>query len=84
MKNSDFEKSKADADAMVLWRFNVLKALGIVEDRATLRRWMATEGFPPPLILGPNSLAWDAEETRQWVKNRLCGAAPQPPRAKAA
>jgi hypothetical protein len=42
MKNSDFEKSKADADAMVLWRFNVLKALGIVEDRATLRRWMAT------------------------------------------
>ena len=82
MKNSDFEKSRADAK--VLWRFSDLKALGIVEDRATGRRWMDTEGFPQPIILGPNSLAWDAEEVRQWVKSRPRGAAPQPPRAKAA
>ena len=44
MKNSDFEKSRADAK--VLWRFSDLKALGIVEDRATGRRWMDTEEFP--------------------------------------
>jgi len=67
--------------ARELWRFADLKLLGYVADRATLRRWMNVEGFPKPIVLSANSIAWRAPEVLEWLANRPRGAAPQPPRA---
>lgn len=63
-----------------LWRFADLERLGIVHDRATLRRWMklATDPFPSPMVMSPNSIAWRAYEVRAWLDRRPRGAAPQP------
>lgn len=82
MNNSNREK--AAIEAQTLWRFNDLKLLGIVDDRATLRRWIATGGFPKAIILSPNSIAWHAAEVLEWLDNRPRGAAPQPSRSKKA
>ena len=64
-----------------LLRFRDLKALGIVEDRATLRRRMGTQNedpFPGSVILSPNSVAWVTSEVRAWLDRRPRGVAPQP------
>jgi predicted DNA-binding transcriptional regulator AlpA len=64
-----------------LLRFRDLKALGIVEDRATLRRWMNPKGddpFPSPIVLSGNSVAWVTLEVRAWLDRRPRGVAPQP------
>jgi hypothetical protein len=41
-----------------LWRFRDLQALGIVEDRMTLRRRIKAVGFPRPILLSSNAVAW--------------------------
>jgi predicted DNA-binding transcriptional regulator AlpA len=64
--------------AKEIWSFRDLKALGIVNDRATLRRRIASEGFSQPVILGPNSVGWIADEVRSWLASRPRGPAPQP------
>jgi len=69
--------------ARELWRFNDLKFLGIVADRATLRRWIRTLEFPPPMIMSANSVAWPAAEVRAWLAGRPRGLAPQPGPARA-
>jgi predicted DNA-binding transcriptional regulator AlpA len=63
-----------------LWRFAHLQRLGIVDDRATLRRWMklAIDPFPSPMVMSPNSIAWRADEVRAWLDRRPRGPAPQP------
>ena len=43
-------------------RFDDLKARGIVKNRMTLWRWIERGIFPPPVDLGPNSRAWDADD----------------------
>ncbi|GAB4231983.1 MAG: hypothetical protein Kow00109_04330 [Acidobacteriota bacterium] len=53
-----------------LLRFHDLKRLGVVTNRATLRRWVAAGDFPPPIPVGPNSLAWRADEVRAWLDRR--------------
>jgi predicted DNA-binding transcriptional regulator AlpA len=63
-----------------------LKTIGIVEDRATLRRWMRAQGedpFPHPIILSGNSVAWVAAEVCAWLDRRPRGSAPQPRRLEA-
>lgn len=62
------------------WRFRDLERLGIVHDRATLRRWMrvALDPFPQPIVMSANSIAWSAGEVRQWLERRRRGPAPQP------
>lgn len=67
-----------------LWRFADLRLLGIVADRKTLRRWMETQGFPQPIILTANSIAWRSAEVREWVDSRPRGLAPQPARQRKA
>src|SRR5271166_2174356 len=60
-----------------LLRFRDLKALGIVEDRATLRRWMRTQNedpFPTPIVLSGRVTS----EVRLWLDRRPRGRAPQP------
>lgn len=46
----------------VLLRFRDLKARGVVNNYPTLYRWIEHEGFPPGMMLGPNSRAWRESE----------------------
>ena len=43
-------------------RFKDLKQRGVVSNRVTLARWIADGLFPPPIHLGPNSIAWRLDE----------------------
>jgi prophage regulatory protein len=52
------------------YRFTDLKSRRIVENRMTLRRWMATQGFPRPVNLGPNSIGWIKAEVDEWLARR--------------
>jgi prophage regulatory protein len=59
--------------AMVRKRFLKYRDLedqGIVSNRMTLRRWIAEHGFPSPVQLGPNSIAWMADEIDAWLASR--------------
>ena len=83
MRQDELESLLAKIHAKEIWRNSDLDTLGY-GDRKTRRRWIVTEGFPEPIVLGPNSIGWHAEEVREWTKARPRGLAPQPPRAKAA
>ncbi len=54
----------------MLVRFKALKSKGIVDNRVTLDRWMNDFGFPQPIQLGPNTLAWDLDEVTPWIAAR--------------
>ena len=45
-----------------LYRYRDLKAGEVVPNRVTLSRWIKAGLFPAPIQLGPNSIAWIAEE----------------------
>jgi prophage regulatory protein len=51
-------------------RFPDLKALGIVNNRMTLRRWIEGHGFPKHVQLGPNSIGWIRAEVQAWLAIR--------------
>ena len=51
-------------------RYPDLKARGIVNNRMTLRRWIAENGFPAGVQLGPNSVAWREDEVDAWLSSR--------------
>jgi hypothetical protein len=53
-----------------IYRFTDLKSRRIVENRMTLRRWIATQGFPKPVHLGPNSVGWIKDEVEAWLAAR--------------
>jgi predicted DNA-binding transcriptional regulator AlpA len=53
-----------------LLRFADLKARGIVRNWVTLRSWIDREGFPPGMMLGPNSRAWREDEVEDWLNRR--------------
>jgi len=55
---------------MKLLRYNDLKNRGIVRNRVTLARWLKNEGFPQPIRLGPNSIAWDESSIDAWLRQR--------------
>ena len=57
----------AELRARVLLRFCDLEALGIVGDRATLRRRMNADGFPKPIVLSSNAIAWRSDEVFAWI-----------------
>ena len=65
----------------VLLRFRDLKERGIVNNHVTLIRWIRREGFPPGLMLGPNTRVWREADIEAWLDSRpthnqqLCGAA---------
>jgi predicted DNA-binding transcriptional regulator AlpA len=67
-------------ERLELLRFSDLKRLGVVRDRATLRRWLKakTDPFPSAIVLSGNSIAWRAAEVSAWLDRRPRGAAPQP------
>lgn len=51
-------------------RFCDLKARGLVNNRTTLARWIRLGLFPRPVQLGPNSIAWPAEEIEAFQQAR--------------
>ena len=53
-----------------LLRYADLVSLKIVNNRMTLYRWMESRGFPRPLQLGPNSVAWRSVEVEAWLEER--------------
>jgi len=51
-------------------RFKNLKREQIVDNHVTLKRWIDTEGFPPGIMLGPNTRAWRRSWIEQWLATR--------------
>ena len=43
---------------------------GIMPNRMTLSRSIAQLGFPAPVELGKNRIAWDLDEVRSWLASR--------------
>jgi predicted DNA-binding transcriptional regulator AlpA len=67
-----------------LLRYKDLIALGIVNNRMTLRRWMdrKDDPFPPPIVLTASarqnhSIAWKAAAVEAWLERRANAAAPE-------
>lgn len=52
-------------------RFKDLVERGIVKNRVTLGRWIRLHGFPPGVLLGPNSRAWREDEVEAWLADRV-------------
>lgn len=63
-------KQQREPTSQIYYRFPELKEAGIVNNRVTLRRWVEKGYFPFPVRLGPNSVAWVADEVDQWVRDR--------------
>ena len=78
--SAELKRLLAEIRERDFWPYRDLERLGIVHDRATLRRWMklAHDPFPEPVVMGPNSVAWRADEVRPWLARRPRGRAPQP------
>jgi hypothetical protein len=51
---------------MRLARFNEMKERGFFNDRVAATR-AVKRGFPPPIELGPNTVAWDLDEAEAYV-----------------
>jgi hypothetical protein len=58
----------------MLVRFSYLKENGIVHDRMALQR-AYKNGFPQPIQLGENTIAWRLSEVEAWVASRQRKAA---------
>ena len=54
-------------------RFPDLQDAGIVDNRATLSRWIKDQGFPPGVMLGPNTRGWIEADIVNWVHSRPAG-----------
>jgi len=52
------------------FRFRDLKEIGLVTNWVTLRRWIEKEGFPPGVLLGPNTRGWPEEQIEAWISGR--------------
>ena len=51
-------------------RFRDLKARGLLSNHVTLGRWIKHEGFPPGMMLGPNTRVWTEAEIEAWIGSR--------------
>ncbi len=51
-------------------RYSDLVECGIVNNRATLYRWIRQHGFPAGVLLGPNSRAWPEDAVVRWLESR--------------
>ncbi len=54
----------------LLLRFSDLRDRGIVNNRATLARWIQQLGFPVGIKLGANTRVWSEEEIDEWIDAR--------------
>jgi predicted DNA-binding transcriptional regulator AlpA len=51
-------------------RFSDLREMGVVRNWVTLGRWIEKEGFPPGLLLGPNTRVWPNDQVEAWIAGR--------------
>ena len=51
-------------------RFADLVERQIVGNRTTLGRWIRDYGFPPGILLGPNTRAWPDDQVEAWIEER--------------
>ena len=63
-------------------RFKDFVERGIVKNWTTLMRWIREEGFPPGVMIGPNSRAWPEDEVEAWLANRPKKGGPKPKKPK--
>jgi predicted DNA-binding transcriptional regulator AlpA len=54
-------------------RYRDLRALGIVDNRPTLRQWILKRGFPRGQLTGPNVRTWGEDEIERWIASRPTG-----------
>jgi len=59
-----------------LLRFNDLRTMRVVTNWPTLRRWIDEQGFPPGLMVGPNTRAWTEDSVAEWLASRPAADAP--------
>lgn len=57
-------------DMKILRLAAVLEKLGI--SKATVYRWIESEGFPAPLRLGPRAVGWSEASIEKWLTSRPC------------
>ena len=55
-------------------RFRDLKAAGIVQNWQGIKRLVEEQGFPPGVMLGPNTRAWIVGDVRGWLATRPLAA----------
>jgi len=51
-------------------RYKYLEENGIISNRMQLARAIERYGFPKPVALGENTLAWPLEEVEAWIAAR--------------
>ncbi|MCH8188715.1 MAG: AlpA family phage regulatory protein [Proteobacteria bacterium] len=51
-------------------RYTDLVERQIVNNRTTLARWIRDNGFPPGVLLGPNTRAWPVDQVDTWLEAR--------------
>jgi predicted DNA-binding transcriptional regulator AlpA len=51
-------------------RFADLVSRGFVRNRQTLANWIATQGFPAGVKLGPNCRVWPEPDVDAWLEQR--------------
>jgi predicted DNA-binding transcriptional regulator AlpA len=51
-------------------RYKYLEENGIISNRMQLARAIERYGFPKPVALGENTLAWPLEEVERWIASR--------------
>lgn len=54
----------------MLVRYRYLEEQGIISNRMQLARAIEKYGFPRPIAIGANTLAWEREEVETWLKSR--------------
>ena len=59
-----------DGEPGAVLRFRDLKRRQIVGNWTTLLAWIADEGFPPGIMLGPNSRGWLEADVIAWLRSR--------------
>ncbi len=57
-------------------RYADLVDQGIVNNWTTLGRWVKTQGFPPGVLIGPNTRVWTPEEIEAYYKARAAKMEP--------
>jgi hypothetical protein len=53
-----------------LYRFNDLKAAGVVSNREQLSRLIERHGFPCGKLISPNIRVWAEDEIEVWLQSR--------------
>ena len=51
-------------------RFKDLQAMGLVNNRVTLGRWIRKHGFPRGVFVTPQTRIWREEDVLAWLESR--------------